>query len=451
MTALLPFLLLHPPTDINLNHIHLISESSAKMPNLPPPKNQKKKERRYFMVFSTSCDPFQNWQALAFFHFAHKVNQPGNVTRLVSGCKPEEAEALKKLQDEKISMLSDRFQLHVTPDFEVGGGNLKYWNKPKGLLDWMENVLGFPDNADEYKDDVIIIVDPDMMLLRPITDNFDDYRLTTDNWVGEQRHTRVSRGKPIAQAYAYGNSWLTSLKGNLSYVVGDDSPALQVSVKEAELYYPAGPPYLATGKDMYDIAFHWVRFLPRLYELFPHFMVEMHGYSVSAAHLKLPHHLNRGFMVSNVGGNEGFDFLKEVSRANACKPIIPQENLPLVMHYCQRYALGRWFFSKYKLREDIFDCDAPMLREPPLNVGQMLDWNIFPNGVEMRDYKDPSKHRLIVEDAWMLCTIVYAINEVAISFKKNHCDSNANFEKTVHFHAEENFTAFLKDPSNPFH
>jgi hypothetical protein len=90
--------------------------------------------------------------------------------------------------------------------------------------------------------------------------------------------------------------------------------------KEADLYYPAGPPYLATGKDMYAIAKHWVQFLPRVHDIFTGFMAEMHAYSTAAAHLGLPHQLTSGFMASDVGnkGMEKFEFLDNVTRTDAC-------------------------------------------------------------------------------------------------------------------------------------
>jgi len=445
MTALLPIFLFQMPTTEVSQHSLIPAASHLATKNVR--FRTSKKTPRYFMVFSTSCSPFQNWQAIAFFHFAHMINQPGNITRLVSGCKPDEANALRKLHKEKISLLSDRFHLHVTPDYKVGTGDQKYWNKPNGLLDYMENVLGFPNNSAEYNDDIIIIVDPDMMLLRPVTHDFSNLQVT---WEGDLSHTMVSHGKPIAQAYAYGSGWVTSLNGNLSYVVGEDSPANDVSIPDAKKYYPAGPPYVATAKDMYKIAVHWVKFLPRLHVLFPKMMAEMHAYSISAAHLKLPHQLSKEFMVSEVGGKEGFSFLKKISRGNACNASFPEDNLPFVLHYCQRYSLGRWFFNKYKLREDIFDCDAPMLREPPLNLGEIYDWNIYPNGVDMHDYKDPSKQYQLVQNEWFVCKIIYTLNEVVTGFKKNFCGPAANFEKTWHFHTEENFAKSLSNTTNPF-
>lgn len=406
---------------------------------------------RYYMAFSTSCSPFQNWQGLAFFHFAKKVNQPGNVTRIVSGCTPAQADALRKIHAEKIAPLSPNFHMHVTPDYGVKD-NTKYWNKPHGILDWLKNDLGFPDNAAKHNDDIIIVVDPDMMLLRPITHVFDD---VPAGWIAEDKSNKVIHGLPFAQAYGFGNAWLRSLKGNISYVVGPDSPANDVTLEEAENYFPAGPPYLATGKDMYNIATHWVKFLPRLHELFPFFMAEMHAYSAAAAHLKLRHQLAKGFMLSDVGAmhREAFGFLENkenVTRQNACLAPIPTRELPFVMHFCQRYAVGRWFFSKYKLREDFFDCEAPLMKEPPLNVGEIYDWYIFPNGWEVKDHSRTDKQHFIIKNAWMLCIVIFTLNEVAIDLKKKHCGANANFEKTWHFHEEPLFQAMLDDPTNPF-
>jgi hypothetical protein len=72
---------------------------------------------------------------------------------------------------------------------------LFYFNKPFGVRHWMEHVLGFP-HADD-KDAIIILIDPDMILLKPITRFFDN---STDRW----RHdglTKVTHGHPVAQQY----------------------------------------------------------------------------------------------------------------------------------------------------------------------------------------------------------------------------------------------------------
>jgi hypothetical protein len=198
-------------------------------------------------------------------------------------------------------------------------------------------------------------------------------------------------------------------------------------------------------------------------------MAEMHGYSIAAAHLNLPHRLGRGLMISTIDGNENFDFVDTtLNRTNTCEaaaaaaasstlqrgivtPSVPMSvtKLPYVLHYCQRYALGRFFFSKYKLNEHFFDCDAPLMWEPPLHVGDIYDWYIFPNGIEMSDMSHPDKHRNIVRNGWMMCSLIFGLNDAATLFKQRHC-SNPNLEKTWHFHEEDLFQQMLKDPSNPF-
>jgi hypothetical protein len=116
-----------------------------------------------------------------------------------------------------------------------------------------------------------------------------------------------------------------------------------------------------------------------------------------------------------------------------------------------RYAAGRWFFSKYKLIENFFECDAPLMREPPLNVGEIYDWYIFPNGVETKDYSKPKDQHFIVEHVWMLCTVLFGLNEAATELKSMYCGPSANYSKTFHFHEEKKFQAMLDDPhTNPF-
>ena len=489
---------MHDNTDDNSNSINI---------------NNEKQSQKYHMVFSTSCSPFQNWQALAFFYFARKVRQPGTVTRLVAGCTNEESEALRKVHRERVVPLQipglQTFEMHITPGFDdSGGGDQKYFNKPNGLLHWMEQSLGFDGKSDHEDDDsIVIVLDPDMMLLRPITEDF-----TSKNYVAgwtdsantrkhssegndlvDYQHDVVTHGRPHAQRYGYGDGWLTAIQGHMEEIVGPDSPALKVGIEDARDYYPAGPPYVATGKDMYQIAYHWVKFLPTYHKYFQGMMCEMHSYSLAAAHLRLPHKLANGFMVSDLDSGENFDFIdNKMTKSNACQnppnlvaadpnhgafdpkdtttmtDVVYEKDLgiairelPYVLHYCQRYALGRYFFSKYKLRDDSFDkCDAPMMIEPPRNVAEIYDWNMFPNGIEHWDFApDPDKpnlHRegknklIQLRNGWLLCAVVYGVNEAIQHYKTASCGTNEEyFQKTWHFHDDKNFTQSLEDPSNP--
>ena len=409
------------------------------------------KHTQYHMAFSTSCSPFQDWQAIVFFYFAWKVKQTGTVTRIVTGCKDEQIDRLKKFHEEQIEVLSPNFKLHITPDFKFAD-ETKYFNKPFGIQHWMENALGYPERAAEHDDSIIMILDPDMMLLRPLTHTFHDYpaRIWPKNKFRDPR-MEVNHGWPMASTYGFGSSWQTSVNrfGNLTYVVGEGSPALKVSFEEAEKLYPAGPPYLATGKDMYSIVSLWTVHVMKYFKVFPEFMAEMYAYCTASAHLKLPHQLSTGFMISDtsVRDKEGWPFLDGVSRADSCAPNVPQNELPVVFHFCQRYALGRWFVGKYKVPEDFFTCEAPLFRVPPRDVGSRFDWYIYPNLQEMENFTKKGDSNGILYNAYGLCTLIDSLNEAAIHFKKHHCKGETgNYEKSFVFHSTENFEKFLAHP-----
>ena len=56
----------------------------------------------YHVVFSTSCSAQQDWESYVFFYHAMKVNQPGNVTRIVSACSAEEQTREQEFFDQYI-------------------------------------------------------------------------------------------------------------------------------------------------------------------------------------------------------------------------------------------------------------------------------------------------------------------------------------------------------------
>ena len=92
------------------------------------------KPHQYHVVFSTSCHVKQDWQSYLFFYQAMIQKQEGNVTRIVSGCTPEQEAQMMKVHEEQITIMSDRFHLHFTPEFgKIPGKSYqetKYWNKP---------------------------------------------------------------------------------------------------------------------------------------------------------------------------------------------------------------------------------------------------------------------------------------------------------------------------------
>lgn len=386
----------------------------------------------HHMVFSTGCTTFQDWQSYIFFYHAFKAGQPGHVTRIASGCKPQEAEELKRLHKERIEIMSDRFHLHLTPDFmEIKPGiRYKFANKPHGFRHWLENGLGYPDST-VHDDDIVILVDPDQMLLRPLVNDFTvgvDWKQTKDD---QKSIARVQHGSPAAQLYGFGAQWLT--KVNVTHVAGPNSPIEKVSRQEARDHYPLGPPYVGTARDMYKIAVKWCEFLPRVHDNYPHLLAEMFSYSLAAAHMELPHQVAKSFMVSDAySGSEGWSLVDKIPSDKVCYNS-PQSKIPYVLHYCQRYLLGKWFIGKYRLPKNFVSCESPLLMEPPSDINERFNYSIAPFSEERKEYSKPI---FVHRHTFMICTMIKGLNEASEYFKKHNCpaDDSTNFEKSLIFH-----------------
>ena len=311
---------------------------------------------------------------------------------------------------------------------------------------WLEHAMGFPGQT-VHDDDIVILVDPDMLLLEPFVNDFSTEPM--DLWTTHFRKNnetlihRVTHGQPIAQDYAFGDSWFTAAASNLSHVVGPDSPVHSISKFDRKTFYPAGPPYILTFRDMYQVTLRWCEFLPRLFDIYPKFMAEMYGYCLAAAHLGLKHQLGKGFMVSNVDmgrQGEGWFFLNS-DRIRDPKDICahPEQPLPYVphlLHFCQRYSIGDSFISKYKTHHGILSCDLPLFEVPPSDAAATLEFSHFGDG-SVTKY-DESTRYLQHRNAFMTCALMKSLNQAAIYFKRHHCEQSlANYNTTWNFFRDE--------------
>jgi len=392
--------------------------------------------QHYHLIFSTDCSSFQHWQSYLMFHAAYTVNQPGYVTRIASGCSNEEGEEAMKWHKEHVeATMGSRFKLHLTPHFsnvknDMGEsvGDYKFFNKPFGLKHWMENgeFMGFdPNDPTKMKneDTIIILIDPDMILLRPITGDFSNDR---DIIMGSRRKKtrkfKVEHGVPFAQTYGLGTQWRTF---NLSEIAGEDSPAKEVSQEDGGLFYPVGPPYLATARDMHSIAIKWTEFVPRVHKEYPHLLAEMFAFCIAAAHLKLPHQLIDSLMISNAGaGGEGWPFVKELPQEETCAFAKNVDHdkypVPSVIHYCQRYFIGEeWFFAKRAMDKDFFNCGKPLMELPPDDVASLYTYGKAPGGQRKEYSTDMAKY-----NSFVVCGATSALNRAGRFFKKNHCPND---------------------------
>jgi peptidyl serine alpha-galactosyltransferase len=363
--------------------------------------------------------------------------QVGNVTRIASCETRQDSKRLLAWHKEKIvSTMSDRFSLHITIDYSqriIPGLRFYYFNKPFGLLDFMEHVLGYKDTASSTAnpndDTIILLLDPDQLLIRPFINDFSPN--SSEYWRPTRGNVtlrdKVSHGFPFAQQYGYGLQWKN--KVNVTYVANGPTRITSMSVDEAWSHYAVGPPYIATARDMYAIARTWTQFVPRVLDLYPHLLAEMFAYSLAAAHLNMPHRVAQSFMVSDVKTTaEAWKLVHAMGRDNLCRETTTQSpehhhhHHPHVLHYCHNYNLGEWFIGKYRLRNDFISCDAPLLEEPPPDLPQ-YDYQLAPDGSHVT-----LRNRQAVErQAYMICTLIPKLNQAARFFKEHHCHGQANY------------------------
>ena len=411
------------------------------------------------VVFSTDCGPYQHWQAYQFFLSALRVNQPGRVTQIASGCKKEQMRGVKEWHDVHVAPMSFRFGLHLTPEFasvkdssgEETGESYEFFNKPFGLLHWLEHGdgMGVDENGLPFKHDTIIaLLDPDQMLLKPITGHFaspeDIFRggsmavgsgENKDSLLSQENQPEfvVRHGHPLSQEYGFRAAWMKHAK-----VVGD-SPATKVTEIEALRSYAVGPPYLATALDMHSIATKWCEFVPKVHHEFPSLMAEMYAFSIASAHLKLPHQLMASMMVSQTDENsgEGWAMIDAIPGEDVCTFAMTslsaeEHQLPSVMHFCHRYGVGDTaFFGKKKLPTDFFSCESPLLEDPPRDIGSGR--YLYKKPPFLDEKKELSA---VVEkrEAFVVCAAIGMLNEYALYFKQRHCGSDANLKKEISLH-----------------
>jgi hypothetical protein len=397
-----------------------------------PATNDNNNNNSIHIVFSTSCSLKNGWKAYLFFHHAMIHNQTGDVTRIVSGCEPTQKEELTRLHQEQIAIMNPNFHIYFTGKVPgVSHKTTKHWNKPFGVKNWLETRFGYQYKGKittPFDDHIVVLVDPDMLLQRPFVNDFSEY--PTNMWTQHfQNHEdliyhKVTHGHPMAQDHSFGERWLETTN-----VLGKSSPVHDVTMQQARTLYSAGPPFVLTARDMYRVAYHWSAFLPRLLDRYPNSVAEMYGYCMAAAHIKLEHQIARGFMVSNVTTTvgEGWSFLDDVTD-DACRVDTLSKAVPLVIHFSQRYSIGKFFLRKYTIPTDILSCDVPLLELPPLDIAATTNYSQYGDGSIDVWEGNTAVHRY--RNAFMVCSLMPAINKAATFYKDHHCPNGANYNQT---------------------
>ena len=124
-----------------------------------------------------------------------------------------------------------------------------------------------------------------------------------------------------------------------------------------------------------------------VYEKYPNLLAEMYAYSMAAAHEDLPHFTVMHYMISNTDmDEEGWRWIDQLE-TDVCEPpkvspgtndlgiseitFYPGRPMPTVVHFCQFFRIGELGFHKRRLQKALFDCDFPLLIDPPIDVGKL--------------------------------------------------------------------------------
>ena len=160
----------------------------------------------------------------------------------------------------------------------------------------------------------------------------------------------------------------------------------------------------------------------------------MFAYNLAAAHLGIRHTIAHSFMVSDPwAGGEGWPLIDKTPDRKICKNF-PASELPHAIHYCQRYFVGKWYFGKYRLRKDFISCEAPLLMHPPDDLAERGYTIAFIPDDKVKNKTKELKPKQAKEEAFMVCTMIDALNTASKFYKDRHCNGTANYEYSYVFH-----------------
>ena len=302
----------------------------------PSPTSNTNTDNNFHIVFSTDCSGYQHWQGILLYYSARRVHQPGVITRIASGCTTEQQASIRN-EWRRIDPTGTHFKVHFAPSTALEGSagekhppTYKYSNKPGGILHWLQHQ---PQELDEAT--VVCLLDPDMILLKPITADL----VASKNWntrnrgkhqieyINEQGtaqllrdkalleddetnpvSTHVTTGYPAGQHFGIGGAWVQGMAShakpawrNFSKALvcgGEGAPCTTTSASDAAHKYAVGPVYLATVADWKRIAATWWEFVPKVYPQYPFLLAEMYSLTMAVANLELPFQLFSSYMIT---------------------------------------------------------------------------------------------------------------------------------------------------------
>jgi hypothetical protein len=411
-----------------------------------------------------------NLLVIALLYSARQVGQTGRFTRIASGCKSIAARSLAK------AINYPHLETYFAPPYF----KLPYaqQNRPVGIQQWLlETKCGGSHCVGD--DEILVILDPDMLFLRPISN---DPEL--------ERHSALQRfradsfvarpGHPVAQGYGIGPFdrfrdiceqyfGRNESEGCQRWV---DDRSVRRGTAHGSRHWSIGAPYLIAAVDMRRLAPLWMELTPLVWQRSKGLEADMYAYSMAAAHLDLVHSRVEHHLISFIGSPrwtppgggrrnsafeppfEGWKHIDErfldatAPEANdhPCRrhtPLYatsPTARLPTLLHYCQTslvfnddpedtFIVG---FSKYRLPQDLLACDAALIAEPWAPSPKHVDVFKY-NTVDVRKRHDrvmTDSQELLRREPFYMCEIILYFNAAIEDHKRAYCPNGFNSART---------------------
>jgi putative ubiquitin-RnfH superfamily antitoxin RatB of RatAB toxin-antitoxin module len=129
-----------------------------------------------YIIVSTSNSDYQSWQCKLLEYSFKKVNQPGKLIRLCS----HNTHAANRMFD-----ISDVSEIIKVPDYRTRWSNYTKKDLDYGIANKIESIKYWLYNYDNLQDNHnVLLVDPDMVFLKPVTMLADTNSIIGQRWMG---------------------------------------------------------------------------------------------------------------------------------------------------------------------------------------------------------------------------------------------------------------------------
>merc|ERR1712228_688331 len=278
-----------------------------------------------------------------------------------------------------------------------------------------------------------VLIDPDMIILRPFLFHIESkakefakwqHEQTKDNFNNKPRDMFVREGHPLSQKYGIGAKWMR-WNGFC-----DDRASCHPSDGDAWKYYSVGPPYIMHKNDWRKICPKWVEYSPLALTLEPSILAEMYSYVIACAYFDLKHQ----YLFSMVSDPEASPNMENVENLNwkFLDDGGATENYHEfhIIHYCQGFWLGKtrnhgtirnggWNWHKGHVPQEIlYNCEIPLLVQLDDSDKEL---------VQMYKNRDRSKDN---RHYWILYHVYKYVDEAVLNYRLKYCkdESERNLE-----------------------